>query len=116
MIARVWHGRTRAADAKVYAEYLYRSGIPDYRRTPGNQGAWVLRRLEGDVAHFITLTFWESRDAIKAFAGADIEVARYYPEDKRYLLEFEPTVTHYDVLDAGAPTSTHRGKTQTKDG
>jgi heme-degrading monooxygenase HmoA len=101
MIARMWHGRTRAADADSYAAYLYQSGIPDYRRTPGNRGAWVLRRLEGDVAHFVTLTFWESREAIAAFAGADIEVARYYPQDKRYLLEFEPTVVHYDMLEGG---------------
>lgn len=99
MIARMWHGRTHAVDADVYAAYLYRSGIPDYRRTPGNRGAWVLRRLEGDVAHFVTLTFWESREAITAFAGAEIETARYYPEDKRYLLEFEPTVVHYNVLE-----------------
>jgi heme-degrading monooxygenase HmoA len=99
MIARIWHGRTKAGDAQVYTDYLYQSGIPDYRRTAGNRGAWILRRIEDDVAHFITLTFWESREAIKAFAGDDIQVARYYPEDKRYLLEFEPTVTHYDVLE-----------------
>jgi heme-degrading monooxygenase HmoA len=99
MIARIWHGRTKASDAQVYTDYLYQSGIPDYRRTPGNRGAWVLQRIENDVAHFITLTFWESREAIKAFAGDDIEVARYYPKDKQYLLEFEPTVMHYDVFE-----------------
>src|SRR5215472_14182987 len=48
MIARIWHGRTKASDAKVYTEYLYQSGIPDYRRTPGNRGAWILKRIEGD--------------------------------------------------------------------
>jgi heme-degrading monooxygenase HmoA len=99
MIARMWHGRTKATDADEYAVYLEQSGLPDYRRTPGNRGAWLLRRLEGDVAHFVTLTFWDSREAIKAFAGDDIERARYYPQDKRYLLEFEPTVMHYDVLE-----------------
>jgi len=45
-----------------------------------------------------TLTFWESREAIRAFAGDNIELARYYPEDKRYLLEFEPGVLHYEVF------------------
>ena|SRR5271167_2869460 len=64
----------------------------------GNKGAWVLRRMESDVAHFITLSFWESREAIAAFAGADIEVAKYYPEDEKYLLEFEQTVTHYELF------------------
>jgi heme-degrading monooxygenase HmoA len=104
MIARMWHGRTRSADAELYLEYLHRTGMPDYRRTPGNRGAWVLRRLDGDVAHFITLTFWESRQAIQAFAGENIEIARYYPEDKKFLLEFEPTVSHYEVFD-GVPGS-----------
>ena len=99
MIARMWHGRTKAAVADEYLEYLNRSGIPDYRCTPGNRGAWVFRRIEGDVAHFITLTFWESREAIRAFAGDNIEVARYYPEDKRFLLEFEPGVVHYEVFE-----------------
>ena len=51
-----------------------------------------------DVAHFITLSFWESREAIAAFAGTDIEVAKYYPEDEKYLLEFEPTVAHYELF------------------
>jgi heme-degrading monooxygenase HmoA len=95
----MWHGRTRANDADEYLDYLYKSGIPDYRQTPGNRGAWVFRRVEDDVAHFITLTFWESREAIKAFAGDDISVARYYPEDKKYLLEFEPSVIHYEVFE-----------------
>ena len=98
MIARIWHGRTKAADADVYLEYLFKSGIPAYRATAGNKGAWVLRRIEGDAAHFITLSFWESRDAIAAFAGADIETAKYYAEDEKYLLEFERNVTHYELF------------------
>ena len=59
----------------------------------------VLRRIEGDTAHFNTLTFWESREAIKAFAGDDIETAKYYAQDEEYLLEFEPTVTHYEIFE-----------------
>ena len=100
MIARIWHGRTRADDAAVYREYVERTGIPDYRATPGNRGAWVLVRIEGDVAHILTLSFWDSLDAIRAFAGEDVEKARYYEEDKKYLLEFEPTVTHYEIFGA----------------
>jgi len=48
--------------------------------------------------HFPLLTLWDSLESIKAFAGADVERARYYPEDEAYLLELEPTVTHYEVL------------------
>jgi heme-degrading monooxygenase HmoA len=98
MIARIWHGRTKSSDSQTYLDYLFKSGIPGYRSIPGNKGAWVLRRIDGDVAHFITLSFWESRDAIVAFAGADIEVAKYYPEDEQFLLEFEPSVTHYELF------------------
>jgi heme-degrading monooxygenase HmoA len=98
MIARIWHGRTKASDAEEYTRYLHASGIPDYRRTPGNKGAWVLRQTDGNVAHFLTLTFWDSTESIKAFAGDDITVARYYPEDAQYLLEFEPTVSHYEIV------------------
>jgi heme-degrading monooxygenase HmoA len=98
MIARTWHGRTNTTDADAYLAYLFKTGIPAYRATPGNRGAWVLRRIEGDVCHFTTLTFWESREAIKSFAGENIEAARYYSEDEKYLLEFEPLVTHYELF------------------
>jgi heme-degrading monooxygenase HmoA len=99
MIARIWHGKTKSSDATAYLEYLFKSGIPAYRAMSGNRGAWVLRQIDGDVAHFITLSFWESRDAIVAFAGANPEVAKYYPEDEKYLREFEPTVTHYELFE-----------------
>jgi heme-degrading monooxygenase HmoA len=100
MIARTWHGAVRAEDAEAYHRYLLDTGLGDYQRAPGNHGVHVLRRVEGSVAHFLLLTFWESWEAIRAFAGSDPERARYYPEDERFLLELEPTVTHYEVLDA----------------
>jgi heme-degrading monooxygenase HmoA len=100
MIGRTWHGRVPAAKADAYHAYLFRTGVPDYEATPGNRGVHVLRRIEGDVAHFLLLSLWDSYDAIRAFAGEEIERARYYPEDAEYLLELEPTVTHYEVLTA----------------
>ena len=100
MIARLWHGAVPADRDDAYFGYLEKTGIPDSRSTPGNRGVYVLRRRDGDVAHFLFLSLWESRDAIRAFAGADIERARYYPEDAGFLLEQEPTVTHYDVTAA----------------
>ena len=87
MIARQWHGRVRTAQADEYFAYLQRTGLSDYASTPGNRGVFVFRRAE------------ESWEAIRAFAGEDVEVARYYPEDNDYLLEREPAVTHYEVLD-----------------
>ncbi len=100
MIARVWHGAVAAGRADAYAAYLEKTGIPGYRATTGNCGVYVLRRTEGGVAHFLLVSLWESREAIRRFAGEDLERARYYPEDADFLLELEPTVTHYDVLTA----------------
>lgn len=97
MIARTWHGRVPRTKAAAYRRYLEATGLPDYRSTPGNRGVLVLTRDEGDVTHFLLVSFWETLDAIRAFAGDDLERARYYPEDTEFLLEMEPTVTHYDV-------------------
>ena len=100
MIARIWHGTTRPEKADSYLDYLNRTGIPDYKQTVGNLGAYVMRRMESGVAHFFTLTFWENYDAIKRFAGNDYERPKYYPEDANFLLEFEPKVEHYEVFGA----------------
>jgi len=61
MIARIWRGAVRAEDADAYAAYVQRTGIEGYQRTPGNRGAWLLRRVEAERAEIVTLSFWESR-------------------------------------------------------
>lgn len=98
MIARIWHGVTPKSKADEYVEFLNKTGVKDYRATEGNRGVHVLRSVEGEQAHFLTLTFWDSVEAIKKFAGEDHKKARYYPEDKNYLLEFEEKVAHYEVM------------------
>ncbi len=100
MIARMWHGRVPAERAEEYHQYLLGTGVTDFGRTPGNRGAYVLCRIEGDVAHFEIISLWESMDAIRAFAGEEPERARYYPEDDDFLLEREPFCRHYEVLTA----------------
>ena len=97
MIARMWHGAVPASKQKTYRAYLEKTGVPDSRATAGNRGVAVLERLDGDVAHFVFISLWESLEAIRAFAGDTLEKARYYPEDAAFLLELEPTVTHYEV-------------------
>ncbi len=99
MIARVWKGVVRLADADAYADYIRQTGFAEYAETQGNLGAWILRRDEGDRTEFVTLSFWQSHDAIRAFAGDDIDAAVLYPEDERYLFDGESTVTHYEVAD-----------------
>ena len=98
MISRMWHGRVLTSKAKAYREFLNSRAIPDYQSVDGNISVHILERTEGEVTHFITLTFWKDMESIKAFAGEEVEAAKYYPEDKNFLLEFEPTVTHYEVV------------------
>jgi len=99
LIARLWHGAVPATKGDDYAAYLRRTGVTECRATPGNRGVEVLRRTVGDETHFLFISFWDSMDAIRIFAGDDVERAHYYPEDRDYLLELEPTVTHYEVLE-----------------
>jgi heme-degrading monooxygenase HmoA len=98
MIARVWHGMVPENKADEYLDYANRTGVPDLRSTPGNLGVMVFRRVEQGRVHFLLTSFWESYDAVSKFAGSDIELARYYPEDEEYLIELEPKVTHHEVV------------------
>lgn len=98
MIVRLWHGRVPTIKADEYRAFVKERAIPDYRSVPGNISVHVLERREGDVTHFITLTFWDGPEAIRDFAGDDVEAAKYYPEDANFLLEFEPKVAHYEVV------------------
>ena len=98
MIVRMWHGRVSTEKAEAYREFVNSRAIPDYQSVDGNICVHILERAEGDVTHFITLTFWKDLESIRAFAGEDVEAAKYYPEDKDFLLEFEPRVVHYEVV------------------
>ena len=98
MIVRMWHGKVLTSKAKAYREFMVARAIPDYQSVVGNLSVHILERTEGDVTHFITLTFWKDLDSIRAFAGEDVEKAKYYPEDEDFLLEFEPRVVHYEVV------------------
>jgi heme-degrading monooxygenase HmoA len=98
VIARTWRGWTRAEDADAYVDYLNETGIREYRETLGNRGVTMLRRLERDRAEFVLLTLWESVDAVRAFAGEEIDRAVFYPEDERFLVERDLHATHYEVV------------------
>ena len=97
MIARIWHGTTLIEHYDEYWRFLHQRAIPDYQATPGNLGVRLLRRIDDGRAHFLTMSFWNSLDDVRAFAGDEVERAKYYPEDAGYLLEFEPKVLHYEI-------------------
>ena len=98
MIARIWHGTTKAEHYEAYTTFLKQVAIPDYQQTAGFVKLTFLRRLEGGIAHFDLITFWENLAVIKNFAGQAYEKAKYYPEDNQYLLEFEEKVVHHEVF------------------
>ena len=103
MIARIWRGWIRTEDVTEYVSYIEDTGISEYTQTPGNQGAQMLTRDLGDGrTEVVTLSWWDSRESIVGFAGEDIEVAKYYPEDERFLVEHEDFVRHYEVVSGAA--------------
>lgn len=104
MIMRIWKGATTEVHADKYLEYLQQTGLREYRGAEGNLGALAVRRTrKAGLTEFVTMSFWRDMPAIKAFAGADPDVAVFYPEDEEYLVEADPFVRHYEVADASWP-------------
>jgi heme-degrading monooxygenase HmoA len=97
MIARIWRGRVPTARAEEYTKYLYDNGIVKIRAITGNLGAEMLKRTDGDVTEFVVISYWPSRDAIRAFAGDDIEKAHFLPRDREFLIHPDEYVRHYEV-------------------
>jgi heme-degrading monooxygenase HmoA len=100
MIARIWRGAVRRDETGRYADYMRGTGVKEYAGTAGNRGVLMLRRDEGERSEFVMVTLWESWDAVRAFAGDDVEMAVFYPEDDAFLIERDLTATHYEVLEA----------------
>jgi len=96
-IARVWRGFVAIEKAEAYFRYLTDFGFRDYQTHAGNRGIHLLRRTEESGMHFLLLSFWESRQAIVAYAGTDIAKAHYYPYDLECLIDPPLHVEHYEV-------------------
>jgi heme-degrading monooxygenase HmoA len=99
VIARMWRGWTRSWDADAYAEHLRQTAVPQCRQAPGNKAAYILRRGDGDCTEFAVLTLWQSLDAIRAFAGEDIEQSVPSPQDEIFLTGTQPAITHYELIE-----------------
>lgn len=98
MISRLWRGWTTFDNADAYEELLRTRILPGIHRVDGYEGAYLLRRdVEGGV-EFATLTLWESMDAVRAFAGEDLEVAVVPPEARELLSKFDQTSKHYETI------------------
>jgi heme-degrading monooxygenase HmoA len=95
----MWRGWVRTDQVEAYVAYIERTGLAEYRKTPGNLGAQMWTRDLGDGrSEVTTVSWWASIDVIRGFAGDDIERAVFYAEDDAYLIERELTVTHHAVV------------------
>ena len=96
MIARLWHGWTRPENADKYHNLLQSRVLPEIHCVSGYKGAWLMRRDAGAEVEFITLTLWESWDAVREFAGAGQTHAVIPEEAHRLLSRFDEESIHYD--------------------
>lgn len=98
MIARLWHGWTAPENADAYEEFLRTKMFPSIHRVPGYLGADLLRRDDGQEIAFVTITRFESLDAVRAFAGENYERAVVEPEARALLSRFEDRSVHYEIV------------------
>lgn len=98
MIARTWRGETEPANADHYVTHLRDRTLPALKGLSGYKGAYVLRHTSGPRVEFTVVTLWESLDAIRGFAGADLAVAVVPPEARELLASFDDRAVHWDVV------------------
>ncbi|MCC7296466.1 MAG: antibiotic biosynthesis monooxygenase, partial [Acidobacteria bacterium] len=90
MIARIWHGAVQTPRKDADYDYMMKTGVPWYKSLEGNRGVLVLQKTSPETTDFLLLSFWDSMDAVRKFAGENPELAVYdFDEDKDFLLEME---------------------------
>jgi heme-degrading monooxygenase HmoA len=97
MIGRLWHGWTTPENGDAYEALLRSEVLPGIHRVDGFHGAYLLRREAGDEIEFVTLTLFESLDAVRSFAGRDYEAAVVPPEARALLSRFDERSAHYEI-------------------
>jgi len=99
MISRVWHGWATPANADAYESLLKSeifTGIKN-REIAGYRGIHLFRRSLGDEVEFVTVMWFDSLEAVRAFAGGDYEVAVVPARARALLSRFDERSQHYEV-------------------
>jgi antibiotic biosynthesis monooxygenase (ABM) superfamily enzyme len=98
MMARIWHGWTKHTDANEYEQMLRDEIFPSIagRKIAGYRGAELFIRENGDEVEFVTLLRFDSMDAVKEFAGADVSKPVIYPKAEALIMRMEQA-RHYRV-------------------
>ena len=101
MIARIWHGWTKKADAGAYEKLLRNEIFSSIaaRNIEGYRGAELFIRDDGDEVEFVTLLRFDSMDAVKEFAGADESKPVIYPKAEALIARME-RACHYRIAAA----------------
>ena len=97
MIVREWRALASKADAATYTTFFAASVVPILKTVAGHRGAWLMQREVEQGVELVALTLWESRDAIRAFGGADITRARVEPEARSLFIRFDEAVSFYEL-------------------
>jgi antibiotic biosynthesis monooxygenase (ABM) superfamily enzyme len=98
VIARIWHGWTRPENADAYEAFLRTTMFPSMQLVDGFRGVDLLRREDGDEIAFVTISRFDSLDAVRGFAGDDYERAVVEPEARELLSRFDGRSTHYETV------------------
>ncbi len=98
MIARLWSAHMTPGQAPAYVDHLRTSVLPTVRKVDGYAGAMLLERSASDAVEIIVITWWRSLDAIRGFAGADLEEAVVADEAAFLLTQFDRRVRHYELV------------------
>lgn len=102
MIVRTWHGCVPVEKGEAFARHLQWTGLEQAKNTAGNRGVFVKRMTHGEYEHFFLATYWDSLEAVKAFAGDEYNLAVHYPDDASFGLIPDPYVFHH-IVDVTAP-------------
>ncbi len=104
MIARFWSAQTTPAQAPGYVDHLKTHVLPTVRKMHGYTGAMLLEREVSGAVEILVITWWRSLEAIRGFAGAEVEDAVVADEAAALLTQFDRRVRHYHLVvkdDAG---------------
>lgn len=98
MITRLWYGWTSRENADAYENYLRTEVLPGIHRVKGYRGAQLLRREDGAEVAFVTLTYFDSLEAVREFAGENYETAVVPPKAQQLLSHYDARAIHYDSV------------------
>ncbi len=101
MIARICQGRVNKTKAKRYIKFLNAKAIPECISVPGNLGIYILRKEGENDVEIITITFWVNYKVLRNFTGENIEEPKFYKKEKKYLIDNEKDVKHFEIVGIG---------------